>query len=123
MQLAALGVLSQEGNQGSANTEADANLARAADYMARKALEGHIAFDTDEIREATGVDVEAIDQEVLQQAVLGRVAELRDALEGSQEVNLAAQEGLVILETFDQFVAAFNQSGNAPRLVLLLSPT
>ena len=98
-------------------------LARAADYMARQALEGHIAFDTDEIKAETGVDVELIEEQVLQQAVLDRLAELRNELPDPDDGELAGQENLVPLDSFEQFVEAFDAHQDVPRIVLLLSPT
>jgi len=107
----------------SATAEHDAALAKAADYMARRALEGHSAFDTGEIKAETGVDVELIEEQVLQQAMLDRLAELRDELPGPDDTGLTEQGNLVSLDSFEQFVEAFDAYQDVPRIVLLLSPT
>lgn len=108
---------------GDVETTDEAALAKAADYLARRALKGHIAFDTDEIEAATGVDVESIEEQVLKQAVLDRLAELRKELPDPDDAGLAEQKNLVTLDSFDQFVATFDEYEDVPRIVLLLSPT
>lgn len=51
------------------------------------------------------------------------MAQIDHELPDPDDTALAAQDGLVTLDSFDQYVESFDAYQDVPRIVLLLSPT